>query len=205
MRARELFDFNYTLELPPQDGYPLNISSLGRTVREILLQDIRHASDYTIITGFTSLANLIDIFGAADYPQLTKLKVVIGYDPDERVSKRLPHYALATEIKNFWLKQNVSIRLCGPIINLIEQIDSGRFDFRVQDKLHAKIYISDQAAVLGSSNFSKSGIIFQTEANIRVRAAGSEKESEQYHSIAQIAEHFYQGAADYWPLNNRLT
>ncbi|WP_255715886.1 hypothetical protein [Dyadobacter chenwenxiniae] len=37
----------------------------SRTVREILLKDIRNSSDYLILTGFTSLSMLLDVFGAS--------------------------------------------------------------------------------------------------------------------------------------------
>jgi len=197
MARKTLFDFDYTLNLPDQEQFPLNLSQQGRMVRDILIKDINHSESYLIITGFTSLANLIDIFGSTNYPKLKKLRVVIGYDPDERVSKRLPNYSLSTEIKNYWLKQNVSIKLCGPILNLIEKIKESKFEFKVKDKLHAKVYIGDNAAVLGSSNFSKSGIVFQTEANIRVQNTVHNLEKEQYDSEKKIAEYFYNISSDY--------
>lgn len=197
MKASNLFDFNFNLDLPSQEDFPLNLREQGRTVREILLKDIRSSEKYLILTGFASLANLIDIFGAVDYPKLNHLGVVIGFDPDERVTKKMPHYSLTSEIKNFWVKQNVSIRLCGPILNIIEKIKNRTFDFRVKDRLHAKIYVGDTSAILGSSNFSKSGTIFQTEANIRVESSTSKKEKEQYDDIKRIAEYYYNDADDY--------
>ena len=197
MASPNLFDFNYKLDLPGQEDFPLNLREQGRRVREILLKDIQDSEDYLILTGFTSLSNLIAVFGATDYPKLQKLRIVIGFDPDERVAKRLPHYSLPTEIKNYWVKQNVSIRLCGPILNIIEKINSGAFHFKAKDKLHAKIYVGDQAAILGSSNFSKSGTLFQTEANIRVQFSSSKKERGQYSDIKRIAEYYYEVAEDY--------
>lgn len=170
-------------------------------MRDILLKDIKSSENYLILTGFTSLSNLIDVFGAADYPKLQQLRIVIGFDPDERVSKRLPHYSLSTEIKNYWVKQNVSIRLCGPILNIIEKIKSGTYRFKAKDRLHAKIYVGDQAAILGSSNFSKSGTVHQTEANIRVQTQASAIEKAQYKDIKRIAEYYYDIAEDY---NNEL-
>ncbi len=197
MTQPDLFHFNYRLDLPNQEKYPLNLSEQGRTVRQILLQDIRNSENFLILTGFTSLANLIDVFGATEYPKLKQLRVVIGFDPDERVSKKMPHYSLPAEIKNYWVKQNVSIRLCGPILNIIEKIKDGTYDFRVKDRLHAKIYVGDTTAILGSSNFSKSGTIFQTEANIRVESPISNKEKEQHNDIKRIAEFYYSNADDY--------
>lgn len=197
MKSPSLFDFNYNLDLPKQERFPLNLSEQGRRVREILLTDIKNSEKYLILTGFTSLSNLIDVFGMVDYPQLQELRIVIGFDPDERVSKRLPHYSLSTEIKNYWVKQNVSIKLCGPIINIIEKIKEGKYIFRVKDRLHAKIYVGDNAAILGSSNFSKSGTIYQTEANIRMQPSISLSEKKQYDDTKRIAEYYYEVAADY--------
>ncbi|ROI03257.1 hypothetical protein EGI16_11880 [Chryseobacterium sp. G0240] len=196
MSTPNLFDFNFQLDLPGQEDFPLNLREQGRTVRDILLKDIQNSESYLILTGFTSLSNLIDIFGTKDYPKLQKLRIVIGFDPDERVSKRLPHYTLPTEIKNYWVKQNVSIRLCGPILNIIEKINNGTYHFKAKDRLHAKIYVGDTAAILGSSNFSKSGTISQTEANIRVEAFNN-KEKEQYADIKRVAEYYYGVADDY--------
>lgn len=174
MKAPNLFDFNYQLDLPGQEDFPLNLREQGREVRDILLKDIKNSESYLILTGFTSLSNLIDVFGTTDYPKLQQVRIVIGFDPDERVSKRLPHYSLPIEIKNYWVKQNVSIRLCGPILNIIEKINNGIYQFKAKDRLHAKIYVGDNAAILGSFNFSKSGTVHQTEANIRVELSSSE-------------------------------
>lgn len=197
MSKPNLFDFNYSLDLPDQAKFPLNLREQARTVSDILLNDIQNTDDYIILTGFTSLSNLIDVFGTKDYPKLKRLRIVIGFDPDERVGKRLPHYHLSTEIKNYWVKQNVSIKLCGPILNIIEKINEGKFNFKVKDRLHAKIYVGDTAAILGSSNFSKSGTRIQTEANIRVRPALSGTEKSQYDDIKSIAEYYYGIAQDY--------
>jgi hypothetical protein len=38
---------------------------------------------------------LIGVFGTVDYPKLQQVRILIGFDPDERVSKRLPHYLIA--------------------------------------------------------------------------------------------------------------
>ncbi|PVD50140.1 hypothetical protein DC498_21230 [Terrimonas sp.] len=197
MKAPNLFDFNYHLNLPGQEDFPLNLKEQARAVRDMLLKDIKNSDNYLILTGFTSLSNLIDVFGATDYPKLQELRIVIGFDPDERVSRRLPHYSLPTEIKNYWVRQNVSIRLCGPILNIIEKINNGIYYFKAKDRLHAKIYVGDEAAILGSSNFSKSGTVYQTEANIRVELQSSPVEKNQYNDIKRIAEYYYGIAQDY--------
>ncbi len=197
MKTPNLFDFNYKLDLPNQEDFPLNLKEQDRRVKDLLLKDIQNSENYLILTGFTSLSNLIDVFGVNDYPKLKKLRIVIGFDPDERVSARLPHYSLPTEIKNYWVKQNVSLKLCGSVLNIIEKINNNCIEFKVRDKLHAKIYIGDETAILGSSNFSKSGTILQTEANIRIQSSSSKKEKEQYSDIKRIAEYYYTISDDY--------
>lgn len=197
MPQRDLFSVNYKHQWPKQDDFPINNDTHERTVKSVLLKDIAASSDYLIITGFTSLANLIEIFGTANYQKLSKLRVVLGFEPEVINRKKWPTYNLITEVKNYWLKQGVSIVLGGAILNLIERIRCNQFDFRLLDKLHAKIYIGNTHAIMGSANFSKNGITKQQEANIRVAASGDAKEEYQFKETKLLAENFYDLAEDY--------
>ncbi len=201
MPTRDLFSDNYKYTWPNQDNFPINNDTFERTVKAVLLKDIKASSNYLIVTGFTSLANLIEIFGTQDYFSLQNLKVVLGFEPELIARKKWPTYNLATEVKNYWLRQGISIVLGGVILNLIDNIQRKRFDFRLLDKLHAKIYVGDHHAILGSANFSKNGITKQQEANIRVAVAADEKEAYQYNKTKLLAENFYDLADDY---NERL-
>ena len=158
---KSLFEHDFSRKWPDQDKFPLNEETQGSHVRDVLKRDIQSSENLLIITGFTSLSNLVETFGTTDYPLLKQTRIVIGFDVDERVSKKLVHYSLQSEIKEYWLKQGVSIKLCGPIINIIEKIKRKEIFFKVKKRLHAKIYIGDEYAMLGSSNFSKSGLIYQ--------------------------------------------
>ncbi|MGE0635778.1 MAG: SNF2-related protein [Bacteroidia bacterium] len=189
--AKNLFDYDFGKSWPDQDKFPLNEETQGSHVRDVLKKDIQNSENLLIITGFTSLSNLVETFGTTDYPLLKKTRIVIGFDVDERVSKKLVHYSLQSEIKEYWLKQGVSIKLCGPIINIIEKIKRKEIFFKVKKRLHAKIYIGDEYAILGSSNFSKSGLIYQREANIRVNKNLDAKEEYQYNSLKQIANNYF--------------
>lgn len=197
MPAIDLFSYSYKHNWPLQDHFPINNDTHERTVKSVLLWDIARSSDYLIVTGFTSLANLIEIFGTANYQQLSKLRVVLGFEPEIISRKKWPTYNLVTEVKNYWLRQGISIVLGGAVLNLIEKIQGGQFDFRLLDKLHAKIYVGDQHAILGSANFSKNGITKQQEANIRVAVTGDEKEAYQYKQTKLLAENFCDLAEDY--------
>lgn len=201
MSIRDLFSDNYKHIWPLQESFPINNVTHERTIKSVLLNDIKTSSDYLIITGFTSLANLIEIFGSTDYLNLKSLRVVLGFEPEVISRKKWPVYNLTAEVKNYWLRQGISIVLGGAVLNLIEKIKYKQFDFRLMDKLHAKIYIGDHHAILGSANFSKNGITKQQEANIRVAVTGGKKEEYQYKEIKLLAENFYDIAEDY---NDRL-
>jgi len=195
---RDLFDSDFLQLWPPQDRFPINNETHERTVKSEILKDIRESEKYLIITGFTSLANIIEIFGSSSFEKLNTIKIVLGFEPEPRRRKKWPTHSLPLEIKEYWLKEKVSIMLGGPIISIIEQIKQGRIEFKCYDKLHAKIYIGDEHAILGSANFSKLGISKQQEANIRVsKSKRGKTESTQYHHIKNLADNFYDKAEAY--------
>src|SRR5690606_33532522 len=121
----------------------------------------------TIVTGFTSLSNLIVFFCSQDFEKLESTRILIGFEPNVRGRKKYLRFKLDKEIKDYWLKRGLSIMLGGAVINLIDKIDKGIIEFKYKDKLHAKLYVGDKHAILGSSNFSKNGLNYQEEANIR--------------------------------------
>lgn len=177
--------------------FPLNVKSSKRTVASVVYRDIEESSEYIIITGFTSLSNLVDLFGSKDFQGLKKVGVLIGFEPNIRGRKKYVKFKLDKEIKDYWLKKGLSIMLGGAIINLIDKIDKGKIEFKYKDKLHAKIYVGNNSAVLGSSNFSKNGLNFQEEANIRINRNSGQTEKEQYEAIKLIADSYYEEAIPY--------
>lgn len=194
---QELFDRDYSLWWPAQPKFPINEKTTGVRVKDILLKDIRNTRHLLVVTGFTSLAHLIEVFGKDEIPALEQVQLVFGFDMDQRVGRKTMHFSLSTEVKNFWAKQDISLSLCGAVINLIEKIKQGKVDVRTIRHLHAKLYVCDDVAMLGSSNFSKTGIDSnQREANIRVSRTVMQ-EAEQYESIRQLAENFFNLGTDY--------
>jgi len=176
---------------PDNELFPLNQKNRKRSVQTIVYNDIKDSSDYIIVTGFTSLSNLIDFFGSQDFEKLESTRILIGFEPNVRGRKKYLRFKLDKEIKDYWLKRGLSIMLGGAVINLIDKIDKGIIEFKYKDKLHAKLYVGDKHAILGSSNFSKNGLNYQEEANIRVNEIN---EIEQYKSIKLIAESYYEDA-----------
>ena len=183
---------------PANKKFPLNQKHRNRSVEAIIYDDIENSENYSIATGFTSLSNIIDFFGSQDFNQLNKVCILIGFEPNIRGRKKYLKFNLDREIKDYWLKKGLSIMLGGAVINLIEKIRSGLVEFRYRDKLHAKLYLGDKYAVLGSSNFSKNGLNFQEEANIRIHNSKSSPiEKEQYNGIKLIANSYYEDALPY--------
>lgn len=197
------FDFEtpHPSHWPPNDKYPLNREHYGEviTVESEVNKDIEVSEDYLVITGFTSLSHLIDKFGSRSYPNLKKVRIVLGWEPNRHGRKSYPLVNLEKEIRDYWLKtEEMSIVQGGAIIKLIEYIKNGLVEFRFENKLHAKIYVGSTHAILGSANFSKNGLTKQQEANIRVAAASEgSTETAQYDAIKSIANKFYNAASPY--------
>ncbi|MES2373372.1 MAG: SNF2-related protein [Bacteroidota bacterium] len=188
------FDFE-SGQWPDHNRYPLNRKKGNATVEEVIYSDIEKSVGYLIITGFTSLSNLVDYFGSNEFEKLKTIRILIGFEPNIRGRRKYQPVKLDKEIKEYWLKKGLSIMSGGAVMRLIQKIDSGIVEFRYRDKLHAKLYVGDEFAMLGSSNFSKNGLTTQEEANIRVNQ--TEDEKNQYQAIKQIAENYFEEATDY--------
>ncbi|MBB6239943.1 superfamily II DNA or RNA helicase [Pedobacter sp. AK013] len=190
-------DFD-TPKWPDQSLFPLNLKALSRTVRSVVYTDIEESSEYIIITGFTSLSNLIDLFGTKDFKSNRLVRILIGFEPNIKGRKKYPRLGLDKEIKDYWLKRGLSIMQGGAVMHLIDKINRGLLEFRFRDKLHAKIYVGDQFAVMGSSNFSNNGLASQEEANIRVKNNYTNPfEQQQYKDIKLIADSYYEDSEPY--------
>ena len=99
---------------------------------------------------------------------------------------------------DYWLNAGISLRLCYKIVLVIEMLETGRLESRyitdTNRKLHSKIYLADEAATLGSSNFSSTGLRRQLEANARFHYL---KEPKRYREVAQIAHNYWSLGEDY--------
>lgn len=192
------FDFSTEIDRltwPDQERFPLNIHRVNRriTVEHVLIKDIRNSNYYLIITGFTSLGYLVDVLGRIPQEDFPKVHVVLGNEPasDSTFHPSTVPIPFPEEIRRYWLSRGFSLLLNGPLIRVIETIDCGKLSFSEHKDLHAKLYISDSYAVLGSSNFSRSGMVFQKEANIRIKHT-----QKRYKEIQQIAENFREKSFD---------
>lgn len=178
---------------PKQEDFPINY--LERNVETILLPDIERAKNFTVLTGYTSLSYLIDCFGQSErYTKGKKIKIVLGFDPNFRGRKRYQTKSLDKEIAEYWLQKRLSILQGGSIINLISKIESGNIEIKFFNKLHSKIYVGDETAMIGSANFSNNGLKKQTESNYRTLRSDDEF---RYTGIKNLADNYFHLAKPY--------
>lgn len=193
--------FNFDAPEPPLISWPDNLSfplnlkdyTSRRTVLEVVLKDIADSENYLVVTGFTSLAHIIELFGGkVAFGKLQDVRIVLGFEPELRERKLWRSAELDRDIKEYWAGQHYSLLNGGVVIKVIELIKEERICFRLSDGLHAKIYLGDLHTILGSANFSKNGTTLQHEANIRIaNDSGNPVEQQQYQQIKQIAENYY--------------
>jgi len=203
--AQVTLDFSKPVEphmgWPPNSRFPLNRrASLGNTtLLEEIVRDINESSHYLVVTGFTSLAHIIEFFGKhIDYTNTLEVKIVLGFEPERKARKNWAKVELAKEIKDYWLENDYSILHSGEVIRIIDLVQKDIIKFRILDRLHAKMYVGRTHAILGSANFSKNGTTTQLEANIRVpNDITNTTLLQQYEEIKLIATNYYQLAKDY--------
>lgn len=183
---------------PEQQRFPLNFAK--NKVEEIVLNDIRASTSPLIITGFTSLDYLIDFVTALDGEQPKSISILFGSEPSpaRRKEYSLKKSNFPQEVVDYWLEAGISLRLCYKILIFKEMIENGRIVNRYipdeKNKLHAKIFLAESAATLGSSNFSFTGFRKQLEANVRFDA---QKEPKRYREVEQIAKNYWELGEDY--------
>lgn len=174
---------------PDRETFLLNEGS--PRVGKILRRDALASDRYLVVTGFSSLDYLVEF--VADLPEgrRPKVDVILGREPLVPAGDppEHPHRPLDEEIRRFWLERGVSVERSGAVIRTIELVRQGRISFYILERLHAKLYVGDHHAVLGSSNFSRSGLFRQREANLRF-----ERGSEHYAGIRRMAENFLEEA-----------
>lgn len=203
------FDFDNPEERnwPNRERYPRNFtlpghSSPENTIEEVVKLDLEGSEEYLIVTGFTSLSYLIEVFGSQQYRNLAQVRILIGFDVPGRARRKYQEVKLPEEVKEYWIGQGISPFQGGAIIQLVEDLRQGRVLTKFLNRCHAKIFVGGQYAILGSANFSKNGLTRQTEAVIRVHereelAKDYPNQGIPYRDIQQMAEVFWQQASDY--------
>ncbi|MGY6588385.1 MAG: SNF2-related protein [Wenzhouxiangella sp.] len=188
---------------PDSARFPLNHDKAS--VEDTVLRDLSDSDRPLIISGFASLDRIVAF--VAGLPASTTPRLVFGSEPfDSRSgSWTLGDHDLPREMRDYWLERGFSVLLSAPVLNCIERLRNGqvqtRYVARANWRLHAKIYVGDAAATLGSSNFTNAGLKHQLEANARFQQTGGREEKKRYRETVQIAEQIWTLGRDF---NGRL-
>lgn len=184
------------LDWPDPERFPLNLDSA--TVADVVQRDLHAAREPLIVTGYAGLDRVIGL--VADCPATTPVRILFGSEPfpSRRESFELVDKNFSKEVESYWLKRGISLLLSAKLIQCIERLKSGRLATRYLGnsgtRLHAKIYCTEEAATVGSSNFTHPGMESQLEANARFTA---KNDPARYRDLKTIAENYWQLGRDY--------
>ncbi len=183
------------LSWPDGRRFPLNLDA-GK-VKDVVLPDLKHAQSALLVSGYASLDRLIDFVSTC--PDESRPRVRIGHEPhpSRRETYELTGRSLPLEVEHYWLERGVSLHLSAKLLHFIERLKEGTIQARYLPgvtPLHAKIYVGDDGATIGSSNFTESGLRLQMEANARFSAT---QECVRYAELKQVAENLWTMGRDY--------
>ena len=173
----------------------LSVNHANGSVRDHVWQDLVSSREPLVLAGFASITKIVELVAAAARkPDSGSVRVLLGTEPfaTERVAFGSPSAAFTDEVRKFWIEQQgVSLLLSAKIVQTIQALDDGWFEVRFvpgRTRLHAKMYLGDQAATIGSSNFTDAGLSHQFEANVRyVRSS----DRDGYARARQVAENYW--------------
>lgn len=169
-----------------EESYPSNWNT---KLESLLKREFDDSEKFLLATGYSSLDYLIDFFGKIKSSESKKVRIVLGNEPFiNEAASRNKYYSfykdLDQKIFDYWVQQGISPIQSSSIINLIELVKNGTIEFRILDNLHAKIYVGEQYSVIGSSNFSYTGLRYQLEGNFRVSKHKSDFDYIQQYKLA---------------------
>lgn len=182
------------LEWPEQGRFPVNHAKAH--VRDVVAEDLRTAEVPLLIAGYSSIAALVEFVADWRHARGDRpggVRVLLGSEPfpSQRTYFGSAQEEFTEEVRDYWLDHSVSVRLSAKVIRVLEELNAGSLQVKAipgATRLHAKVYIGDRAATVGSSNFTDYGLSRQIEANARFEKAD---ESARYRELAVVAENLW--------------
>lgn len=159
--------------LPDAARFPHNEG--GATVGEIIAADLVTADDVLIVTGYASLAEIVRRLAPLESGRSKPLRLLFGAEPfTSDTGRPALRGRLAEELRDHWMARGFSPELSGAVLQLCELVKKGDVRVRIGEgnrPVHAKIYATDLATTVGSSNFTQGGLQRNVEANVRFDVA----------------------------------
>ena len=147
---------------PDPEKFPLNRP--GEKAGRLIHDDLRASQSPLVVTGYASLDRVISFVADLGERESGPIRLVFGNEPFEAKTSNftLKGKAFPDEVRDYWLERGVSLFFSAKIIAAIDLIESDRVQTRYVDcearRLHAKIYVGDDAVTVGSSNFTANGM-----------------------------------------------
>jgi Helicase conserved C-terminal domain/SNF2-related domain/PLD-like domain len=187
------------LPWPEPKDFPVNHANAH--VRDMVWADLVSSRHALVIAGFSSIANLVELVAAhAGRHDPGRVLVLLGTEPfsTDRVTFGSAAAAFTKEVRRYWIdERGVSLRLSAKVVQALTALQEGWLQVRFvpgQTRLHAKIYLGDDAVTLGSSNFTDSGMRTQFEANARFE---KRLEPERFKHAAMVAHNYWDVGQDW--------
>ena len=179
---------------PDQRRFPTNLGDYR--VAQPVEADLLESASPLLVTGYAALDRFIVFCGQVRAQQV---RVLFGHEPfvHGRRSFRLDGQDFPREVEAYWLEQHISLMHSAALIHAIELLEAGRVQARFVGggrRMHAKIYVGERAASVGSSNFTDPGMSSQYEANARFERAEQPK---RYEELQRLAESYWSLGRDY--------
>jgi superfamily II DNA or RNA helicase len=198
--ARENLDRLGTFAWPDPGRFPVNLR--GRTVRQVVWADLVDSEHPIVAAGYASIAQLIDLIAAwdgASHRRGAQVRVVLGSEPfdTDRTSFADPTRAFTREVHDHWFGRGYSLERSAKLVAAREAVRAGRVEVRAvvtAPSLHAKVYVGDEAATVGSSNLTAAGFSRQVEANARFTRGG---DPDRYDELRRIAQNLLELGVDW--------
>jgi phosphatidylserine/phosphatidylglycerophosphate/cardiolipin synthase-like enzyme len=172
----------------------LPINHARATVHDQVWGDLSTSSGPLVVAGYASIENIVNLAAElADKQPSSRLRVLLGTEPfvREHPSFGSPDASFTDEVRHFWYDEGISLTLSAKLVQTLAALDSGVLEVRFvpgSARLHAKIFVGDRAAILGSSNFTHPGMRHQLEANVRFDRAA---EPDRYNDVVLTAENYW--------------
>ena len=178
---------------PDQARFPVNRATAK--VRPVVWADLVGCSDPLVVTGFASIDQLVDLIGAwGQAGHQGRLRIGLGWEPFASATSGFgpPRGVFTDTVRGYWQDRGVSLEACGRLVQAVELVRAGRVQVRFAHgdwRCHAKVYATEQAVTMGSSNFTATGLTGQIEANTRFEAA---TDAVRHHEACQVAERIWE-------------
>ena len=173
------------------DLFIVDNSISGWTGLKYLKEWTEISTGFDIATGYFEIGALLALDG--HWQKLDKIRVLMG-DETTRKTKRLLLEALKEKAEDAIESNLEAVKDDNPFLNgvaaIINAIKSGQIECRVynKSKFHAKAYITHpklevvgSKALVGSSNFTKPGLLQNVELNVQIQSASEVAQLQEWY------------------------